>query len=229
MPLFSLSRSLIHEAAPPACHRPAYTVYGTNAELFLLLSRLPSAQAHSIRHLLPDDASTSLGCRAAKFPRWQPFKPPSLQHRRHPDQHRGFSWSGDMITDKRKKKQKGKKKILLLRFLFFSKSVVDDQTKIFKVRLCGSRQTSFSALTHTHILRFAAQPGIAHMHRERERDRNNGKNTDCSAACFVCPVVPESGNAVSCLMHAYAICRHTHICTHTPSDRKCAHTDNENK
>lgn len=108
LPLFSLSRSLIHEAAPPACHRPAYTVYGTNAELFLLLSRLPSAQAHSIRHLLPDDASTSLGCRAEKFPRWQPFKPPSLQHRRHPDQHRGFSWSGDMITDKRETKRKKK-------------------------------------------------------------------------------------------------------------------------
>lgn len=81
---------------------------------------------------------------------------------------------------KEKKTKRKKKKILLLRFFFFSKSVVDDQTKIFKVRLCGSHQTSFSALTHTHILRFAAQPGIAHMHRERERDRNNGKNTECN-------------------------------------------------
>ncbi|CAB1422994.1 unnamed protein product [Pleuronectes platessa] len=53
--------------------------------------------AHSLGRLLPDDASTSLGCRAKKCPRGQPFKPPGfLQHRSHPDQQREPDGSWDI-------------------------------------------------------------------------------------------------------------------------------------
>lgn len=37
LPLSSLSRSLNHQAVPPAGHRPAYTVHDTRAQLLLLL------------------------------------------------------------------------------------------------------------------------------------------------------------------------------------------------
>ena len=70
---------------PSACRQPAYTVYDTNAELFLLLLSCfplrPTPSAASYLMMPPP-----LGCRATKSPRWQPFKPPSFEHWSHPDQ-----------------------------------------------------------------------------------------------------------------------------------------------
>ena len=114
---------------------------------------LLSAQAPAFTRLLPDDACTSLGRRDEKSPRWQPFKPPSLQHRSHP--------SGSLISTKlerwhveKKKKKKKKKKTLLRRDcwgsfwgFFVFKPTLDDQTKRrpFKVRVCSSLQASPSS------------------------------------------------------------------------------------
>lgn len=68
---------------------------------------LLSAQAPVFSPLLPDDASTSLGCRAEKSPWWQPFKPPSLQHGSQAEastiRDRGPNWSCDMLSDESKK------------------------------------------------------------------------------------------------------------------------------
>lgn len=69
LPLSSLSRSFNHQAAPPAGHRPAYTVYDT--QLFhLLLSCFPRSAASYLmmppplwgveRRSLPGDSPSNL-------------------------------------------------------------------------------------------------------------------------------------------------------------------------
>lgn len=61
LPLSFLSWSLDYQAAPPA----SYTVDDADSSSYSLLLL---AQAHLSSCLLPDGASTSLGCRAEKFP-----------------------------------------------------------------------------------------------------------------------------------------------------------------
>lgn len=83
LPLSSLSeKSLEHQAAPPVL--PSACLHSLRHTTLPPTPFLLSAQAPAFTRLLPDDACTSLGCRAEKSPRWQPFKPPSLQHRSHP-------------------------------------------------------------------------------------------------------------------------------------------------
>lgn len=152
LPLSSLSRSLNHQAATPAClHGPK------NAQLFLLLAPALAAQAHSLCRLLPDDASTSLGCKAEKFPRWQPLKPPSLRHRRHSDQHRGPDRSCDMLSAEQNKEDV---------FAVFS-SPGDNISNSEAHFMASTSSSSQPCHTHTNWALLHGEETNTHMHGKK--------------------------------------------------------------
>lgn len=163
----------MHQAAPLAFHRPAYTVCDTKRRTLPPTPLLLSAQAHLLCLLLPDDASTSLGCRAKKSPRWQPCKPPSFQCRSHPDQHWGPRWSCGV--KKKKKKEDSSSEIVfsssqLLMIRQTQDHLESDPESVAHFRL---RRPLLILILQTHAdLVLIAQHRSAHMHRERKRQKN---------------------------------------------------------